>query len=208
MKKLMIAFAAVACATAASAATINWNSGSVYCAVDALGTSGTAKQGEKPADPLIGSSGHATTAYLYYFASETDYLAAKALSNETLYNTYIAAENPPATAAAPKNAAFGNANIADKTAPAGSDVKPVTMYGMVIYVDTGTASGYDNVDAFVKVGFGEATYGDTTGTTVGSMALQQANWTPIGGTAPIPEPTSGLLLLLGVAGLSLRRKQK
>jgi len=26
--------------------------------------------------------------------------------------------------------------------------------------------------------------------------------------APIPEPTSGLLLLLGVAGLALKRKQK
>ena len=31
-----------------------------------------------------------------------------------------------------------------------------------------------------------------------------ANWT----TAAAPEPTSGLLLLLGVAGLALRRKQK
>lgn len=30
-------------------------------------------------------------------------------------------------------------------------------------------------------------------------------WQPLGN---IPEPTSGLLLLLGVAGLALRRKQK
>ena len=32
--------------------------------------------------------------------------------------------------------------------------------------------------------------------------------TIMGGAAPVPEPTSGLLLLLGVAGLALRRKQK
>ena len=41
----------------------------------------------------------------------------------------------------------------------------------------------------------------------GNMATQTqnaANWT----TADVPEPTSGLLLLLGVAGLALRRKQK
>ena len=29
----------------------------------------------------------------------------------------------------------------------------------------------------------------------------------IGGTSPVPEPTSGLLMLLGVAGLALRRKR-
>lgn len=29
-----------------------------------------------------------------------------------------------------------------------------------------------------------------------------------GGPGPIPEPTSGLLMLLGIAGLALRRKQK
>ena len=41
----------------------------------------------------------------------------------------------------------------------------------------------------------------------GNMATQTqnaANWS----SAAVPEPTSGLLLLLGVAGLALRRKQK
>ena len=41
----------------------------------------------------------------------------------------------------------------------------------------------------------------------GNMATQTqnaANWA----SADVPEPTSGLLLLLGVAGLALRRKQK
>ena len=32
--------------------------------------------------------------------------------------------------------------------------------------------------------------------------------TIMGGAAPVPEPTSGLLLLLGIAGLALRRNQK
>ena len=33
-----------------------------------------------------------------------------------------------------------------------------------------------------------------------------AKWTFATGTGPVPEPTSGLLLLLGVAGLALRRR--
>ena len=35
-----------------------------------------------------------------------------------------------------------------------------------------------------------------------------ATYTPTGGTDPLPEPTSGLLLLVGGAVLALRRKQK
>ena len=34
------------------------------------------------------------------------------------------------------------------------------------------------------------------------------NWYKAGGSEPVPEPTSGLLMLLGVAGLALRRKVK
>ena len=34
-----------------------------------------------------------------------------------------------------------------------------------------------------------------------------ATWTAVGGSSPVPEPTSGLLLVLGMAGLALRRKR-
>ena len=56
-----------------------------------------------------------------------------------------------------------------------------------------------------KVGVAAAT--QTTTLTFGSMASatqNASNWA----AADVPEPTSGLLLLLGVAGLALRRKQK
>ena len=57
----------------------------------------------------------------------------------------------------------------------------------------------------IKTGVAAAT--STTSVAFGTMASatqNAANWT----TAAVPEPTSGLLLLLGVAGLALRRKQK
>ena len=48
----------------------------------------------------------------------------------------------------------------------------------------------------------------TTQTATQGASLSAGEWHAIGGPSPIPEPTSGLLLLLGVAGLALRRKQK
>lgn len=57
----------------------------------------------------------------------------------------------------------------------------------------------------IKSGIAAATYTTTVGFANMATATQNAaNWA----AADVPEPTSGLLLLLGVAGLALRRKQK
>ena len=62
-------------------------------------------------------------------------------------------------------------------------------------------------DLDVKVVSGTALDTGATSVAFGTMATftqNAANWS----SADVPEPTSGLLLLLGVAGLALRRKQK
>ena len=57
----------------------------------------------------------------------------------------------------------------------------------------------------IKTGIAAATSTTTIGFANMTSATQAAtNWA----SADVPEPTSGLLLLLGVAGLALRRKQK
>lgn len=74
------------------------------------------------------------------------------------------------------------------------------------YVLTGTKDGVEytltsaqkSVTA-VTVGSGTIGFGNQA-----SFTSNASNWT----AAAVPEPTSGLLLLLGVAGLALRRKQK
>ena len=46
-------------------------------------------------------------------------------------------------------------------------------------------------------------------TSPGAMKISNASLTSVGSIGQaVPEPTSGLLLLLGMAGLALRRKQK
>ena len=44
-------------------------------------------------------------------------------------------------------------------------------------------------------------------TSIANSTLTSASWTAVGGSSPVPEPTSGLLLVLGMAGLALRRKR-
>ena len=185
MKKIMIALGVVALAAMTQAASVKWNSGTVKAANKADGTAGTA-------------NATSYTAYLYTFDTLAAYNAAVATDVATLYSTYVGKVAATATASAKPN---GQANITQSGLPDGSSTDPVTVYGMVLYVDTATAATYDGVDAFVKVGFATDSFQDTTGLTFGGMGTQQANWTAV------PEPTSGLMLLLGMAGLALKRKR-
>ncbi len=81
---------------------------------------------------------------------------------------------------------------------------PETITGYFVLFDTADA----NAAEFAYV---SATMDATTGATAGQNAMMSfgdvtatqnaANWTAV------PEPTSGLLMLLGMAGLALRRKR-
>ena len=207
MKKLMIAAAVVCAAAMSQAATVAWNSGTMYAAVDATGKSGTAAGVVVPgtADKKYGSTDHKGTAYLFYFETLDAYNTAKSTDVSKLYETYILDSKKVATAVTTKApTAGGAANISLTGQPDGTEEKGVNVYGMILYVDPDTAKPYDNVDAFVKAGFGTATYNDASGTSFGNVGLQQTNWTAY---SAVPEPTSGLLLLLGVAGLALRRRR-
>ena len=209
MKKLMIALSAVAIAAVSNAATVNWNSGTMYAAVKADGTSGSAAGVLVPgtADKKYGATGYKGTAYLFYFDALDAYNTAKATDVSKLYETYILDSAKVATAVTTKApTAGGAANIKLEGQPDGTAQNPITLYGMVLYVDTDTAAtrGFSDVDVFVKAGFGTAQYADAAGVSFTDIGLQQANWTAY---SAVPEPTSGLLLLLGVAGLALRRRR-
>ena len=181
MKKIVIGLAVVAMAAVANAAAVNWNSGVIYRAGDASGADGAK------------ATMNSVTAYLYTLTA-AEYTAAQSMDTATLYTTYIGT-----TATATKNAVGnGQANISQTVADASG-----MHYGLVLYVDTTNANLPEGKDAFVKATLASAEVAGTVNATVGNMASTSVSstWTAV------PEPTSGLLMLVGLAGLALRRRR-
>ena len=188
MKKLMIAAAIVCAAAFAQAATVQWNSGTVYIASDAAGTTSTSDKAN--------TSTRLVTGYVYKLTLEA-YTAALAMDTATLYNTYYGKVTPDTTKTSAGNGAI---NASAVTYDDNS-----TAYALVLYVDTLNSNLPDGKDAFVKASLASADVG-TTAVQVGDMItahVKSTTWTAV----PVPEPTSGLLLLLGVAGMALRRRR-
>ena len=195
MKKLMIAAAVVCAAAMSQAATVNWNSGANL----------TDSQGTK-----ISAAG-ALTAAVYTMTAET-YDKYKSMDGETLSKTIATAIDDgtfsklgftldnSATSTYDKRGGGAMANVAGKT-----DYTPVaTAYALIVYTDNNndgwymanaastlveSAQAVDVGELATKLGGGDASRGAT--------AWAQA----------VPEPTTGLLMLLGMAGLALRRRR-
>ena len=182
MKKLLIVAAALVTAAYANAAAVSWKSGTITLADDT--TAGK----------------DAVSAYLFLvdattYATYSSYTDGKALS-DAVYSAYGSK-----TATASATATTSKKGIATLTDPtdysAGS-----TVYGIILYTEgdnymgnfaTASVDGTMDVDV---TGLALKISGDTLGTT-------STAWS----TAAVPEPTSGLLLLLGMAGLALKRKR-
>ncbi len=179
MKKLMVAIIAITAGLAVNAATIKWNSGTVN------NQAGTKANGTTA---LV-------TAYLYSLTA-AQYSSASSMSADALYSaakggTYGSVVESKGTGS------LGTANIT-QTVAGGSSDSPATYYGLVIYEDALTAGG-----PYVKAAVKTVTFEDDGQVSFSSLA-SGGSWT----AATVPEPTSALLLVLGVAGLALRRKLK
>ena len=108
-------------------------------------------------------------------------------------------------------AANGTANVLAGNSGKTLDVGTYTAFTIVFNSAAPTAgesqyllvSGLANQTKVVEAS--TATISFTTGS-LASLANNAANWKDYG--AAVPEPTSAMLLVLGVAALALRRKQK
>lgn len=106
---------------------------------------------------------------------------------------------------------YGNENTA---APSSSDSIASTTAGQafsLILVDNNVAS-LDGYEGNYVLYVGSSTQGDIPGATVTHYAEFMQNDNPIAASdwatmGSVPEPTSGLLMLLGMAGLALKRKR-
>ena len=190
MKKLMTAAAIVCVAAFAQAATVAWNSGAIK---DQSGAALTA-------------AGQ-VTAYLFTIDATTyeSYAAKSAADISTgLWADY--GEKLGSATATQANTyskkAGGVANISAIDAAADTPV-----YAALLYVDTRGEETYfmGNVATVNWSGVGDPTVGNLS-VTLGGDAVAGTGATAWA-TAAVPEPTSGLLLLIGMAGLALRRRR-
>ena len=193
MKKLMMAVAVCCAAVAVQAATVKWDSATMYTVASADGGNSTTK-----------ISGTAFTATLYTLT-------------EAQYNTYLASYTADGNMKAVYDAFNGadggtamtlgrGGNFTASTTAAVGD----TVYAAVVFTTTATFEG--TASDFYIANIASGYVGSDAGITVGNLSTVflgegAATGTATGGWTAVPEPTSGLLMLLGMAGLALRRKR-
>ena len=182
MKKLIIALSAIAMAVAANAASLNW------------ATWGFINDGSADSDWISGGQ-----AYLVMVDNAATFAVADDLSvtggaivDNVVFDGGSAGGtwNDTASLVDGTTYLFAIIGTSDGT---GATVPTTGFYGVDRNGDNATASG-----------FYEVVWNAATG---GSLDAD-GNFAGFGiNTAVAPEPTSGLLLLLGMAGLALRRKR-
>lgn len=179
MKKLMIAAAIVCAAAFANAASANWYAGYIN---------------DVDGNPLGSSSTGYTAVFNVYSDAALSTLVTSASSSDwdsglAMGSTADVLDNATDTTY------YGQIIVTHGTDTLKSDGFQFTTSSYFDEIDVAIMTAPDEISGLEKIGGGA--FDGTNG----------AFETNGGGTWNVPEPTSGLLLLLGVAGLALRRKQ-
>ena len=194
MKKLLIAVAAVAVAVAAQAATFDWTTAKAYSIATATLNAGLANGTHYAA----ATSGNANTMYNQissYTATWAYEITLTGASGSDTISGSLSADDFNSREIAKLNLA---SDLIVQTDP----VTPVN-YSIVI---TGTIEDGKGASWTLT---SDAIAGTWDVPSLGDLALSTAvpsGWTASGAAPVIPEPTTGLLVLLGIAGLALRRR--
>ncbi len=183
MKKLIIAMAIAVMAVVSQAASTKWVSGTVTTHA----TNATAGK-------------DAVTMYVFSITA-ADYASLAAMEGETL-SKYISANYSTDSAYKSGNtvAKGGAVTITSNTETWSANDK---LYTAVLFVDNTDSAVAGNVATITAPASGNAQFTNLFTQYGGTAEGGSIAWA----TASVPEPTSGLLMLLGMAGLALRRRR-
>ena len=193
MKKTIIAIVAITLAVAANAGTISWATGNLLVAAGVNGgwTSGAANGFSAQQQEVL---------FSVFYVDAADYATYSTMKQSALYDAFKD-ETADFTTSNYNGTTYANSAIAKDTAGVASQF----YYAVVIaeYTDTNLKKDF----YIANVGSGQA---NTSGTkSIGNLISAAGARAEDGGwqAAAVPEPTSGLLVLLGMAGLALRRRR-
>lgn len=189
MKKLMFMLAAVACAVVAHAASINWTISNVYSAADSSSK----------------VAANSMSAWLFVTANSTDVTTVKTTTLAAVQAVLGSGDLTGLSSLAAAHASnSAEGTIGGATGLTGFSSGSLTAFAVVIdSTELATANNY-----FLVSG-GEtktASFTSATGMKMLGWGDQTSYTQGAGKWSAVPEPTSGLLLVLGVAGLALKRK--
>ena len=193
MKKLMFTLAAVLAAGMIQAAQVTWNTGTAVKGITS------------DSNPAFGSANAASgTLSLYvWLVNEATY---NSTGIDKIWDTYGASLGTATASVTGKSGAAGT-NV-KTTGLSFSTTEDTPYYGLVLVgLDTdkdGTLDYYiaNKATANINSAGTDATISNLAKNLGGTGGTAITGW-----TAAVPEPTSGMLLLLGMAGLALRRKR-
>ena len=190
MKKLMIICVATLITAVAQAATVNWTISNVY----------------SPSDATAKVAAGSMSAWLFVTANSTDVTTGIPVTTLAAVQSVLDSGDlsglSSLAAAHGSNTAAGN--VVGSTGLTGFSSGSLTAFAVVVdSTDLASAENYFLVsDGATK----SVTFTSATGAKVLLWGDQTSYTQGAGKWSAVPEPTSGLLLLLGMAGLALKRK--
>ena len=185
MKKLIVAAVAIAMSVAANAAQVKWSTSYEVC--------------NGPSEGLTS----ATVAYL---------IDSAALSQSAIYDAIVGGKTLSEAVAGNfvKDAAMSEGMIGNQSFDAFSAGQAKTLYMVCFDADINAVYFSEEITK-TMLGTGSQSYGFESNSSIDAIAADMSSFDKSYGgwvsTAAVPEPTSGLLMLLGMAGLALRRRR-